>query len=141
MKKFFYIINLICILILFSSCTTPTEQLATEENSMSYSSEYYSLFDFSDIYTPIYSSVYSYTPEKESDSASKENNSSELHYDENIVFITDTGEKYHRATCGSLWNSSHNTTPNEAWKQGYSPCSKCNPPLPDELEEYFASLQ
>lgn len=53
-----------------------------------------------------------------------------------IVYITDTGEKYHRYNCGSLWNSSYAITANEAWKKGYFPCLKCMPPPPDSWNDY-----
>lgn len=54
-----------------------------------------------------------------------------------IVYITDTGEKYHLSSCASLWKSSHALTVDEAWNKGYFPCLKCLPPLPDfVLQQY-----
>lgn len=44
------------------------------------------------------------------------------------VYITDTGSKYHRSSCGSLWNSSSAATLQQALNWGYEPCQKCNPP-------------
>ena len=44
------------------------------------------------------------------------------------VYITDTGEKYHRSNCGSLWNSKHAIDLEEAIDRGYEPCRRCNPP-------------
>ena len=44
------------------------------------------------------------------------------------VYITDTGTKYHRVTCGSLYRSQHAISLSEAVKDGYKPCERCNPP-------------
>lgn len=44
------------------------------------------------------------------------------------VYITDTGEKYHRDGCNSLWNSQIERTLTEALSQGYTPCKRCSPP-------------
>ena len=44
------------------------------------------------------------------------------------VYITDTGEKYHRISCGSLWNSQHAVTLQQAINRGYEPCGRCHPP-------------
>lgn len=44
------------------------------------------------------------------------------------VYITDTGEKYHRAGCQYLRKSSHPISLSEAKAEGYTPCSKCDPP-------------
>ena len=44
-----------------------------------------------------------------------------------IVYITRTGECYHRAKCSYL-KSSIEITLEEAYIRGYRPCSKCNPP-------------
>lgn len=43
------------------------------------------------------------------------------------VYVTDTGEKYHRAGCRYLRRSS-NPISLSAARQGYSPCSVCDPP-------------
>lgn len=45
-----------------------------------------------------------------------------------IVYITDTGEKYHRISCGSLWNSQHAITLQQAINRGYEACQRCSPP-------------
>lgn len=45
---------------------------------------------------------------------------------ETIVYITNTGSKYHRASCSYL-KSKSTITKEKAISQGYSPCSKCNP--------------
>lgn len=43
-----------------------------------------------------------------------------------IVYITNTGSKYHRAGCSYL-KSKKAITKEQAVSQGYSPCSRCNP--------------
>lgn len=45
-----------------------------------------------------------------------------------IVYITDSGEKYHRSGCSYLANSSHAISLADAAARGYAPCSRCNPP-------------
>ena len=45
-----------------------------------------------------------------------------------IVYITKTGEKYHRDGCQYLRKSKIETTLKNAASNGYTPCSKCNPP-------------
>lgn len=52
------------------------------------------------------------------------NNSSE------IVFITDTGYAYHCDGCSYL-KSRRAVTLQYAAEHGYSPCSRCHPPIPD----------
>ena len=47
--------------------------------------------------------------------------------EEDIVYITETGEKYHRAGCQYLRNSSQEIARGEAEARGLTPCSKCNP--------------
>lgn len=48
--------------------------------------------------------------------------------DEITVYITDTGERYHRDGCSSLRRSKHAITLSEAVAEGYTPCHNCNPP-------------
>lgn len=43
-----------------------------------------------------------------------------------IVYVTDKGTKYHRSGCSYL-TSSHALTIEEAERQGYGPCSRCDP--------------
>jgi hypothetical protein len=45
-----------------------------------------------------------------------------------IVYITDTGKKYHISDCQYLWNSKHETTLEQAKAEGNKPCSICDPP-------------
>lgn len=47
--------------------------------------------------------------------------------DNTIVYITKSGQKYHRANCTYLRKSKISITLGEAKKEGYTPCSKCNP--------------
>jgi hypothetical protein len=42
-----------------------------------------------------------------------------------IVYVTDTGEKYHRSGCPHLRGSSHPMAISEAQAQGYTACSDC----------------
>lgn len=45
------------------------------------------------------------------------------------VYVTKTGEKYHRSGCQYLSKSKIAMDLSEA-AESYSPCSKCNPPTP-----------
>lgn len=42
-----------------------------------------------------------------------------------VVYITNTGKKYHAANCSSLRKSKHAITLANAKASGYTPCSKC----------------
>lgn len=44
------------------------------------------------------------------------------------VYITETGEKYHRSGCQYLRKSKIPISLGKAVERGYSRCSKCNPP-------------
>lgn len=44
-----------------------------------------------------------------------------------IVYVTDTGSKYHRSGCSYL-RSKNPITLEKAISQGYGACSRCNPP-------------
>ena len=48
-----------------------------------------------------------------------------------IVYVTEYGSKYHRITCGSLYNSAFPMELNEALEDGYGPCGRCHPPFPE----------
>jgi micrococcal nuclease len=48
--------------------------------------------------------------------------------DQITVYITRTGAKYHRASCGYLRKSSIPISLKDACASGYTPCSRCNPP-------------
>ena len=43
-----------------------------------------------------------------------------------IVYVTDTGSKYHRASCSYL-KSKNSISKKDAIEQGYTACSRCNP--------------
>jgi hypothetical protein len=43
------------------------------------------------------------------------------------VYITDTGERYHRGDCRYLRYSKHAVSLKEAKRQGYTPCKVCRP--------------
>lgn len=53
-------------------------------------------------------------------------NSSDI--DKLKVYVTDSGSKYHLAGCSYLSESSNELSLDKAKKEGYTPCSKCNPP-------------
>lgn len=44
------------------------------------------------------------------------------------VYITETGEKYHQSGCQYLKKSKIAIDLEKAKSQGYTPCSRCNPP-------------
>jgi hypothetical protein len=44
-----------------------------------------------------------------------------------IVYITETGEKYHKGSCRFLSKSKIEISLESAIKQGYEPCSVCKP--------------
>ena len=54
--------------------------------------------------------------------------SPEMDYDTNTVYVTDTGENYHREDCQYLFQSKIPITLDAA-KDVYSPCSVCEPPI------------
>jgi len=45
------------------------------------------------------------------------------------VYITKTGSKYHTASCSYLRNSKIPIELKDAITEGYTPCSRCNPPV------------
>lgn len=47
---------------------------------------------------------------------------------ETIVYITETGSKYHRSNCRHLADSKSEISLSDAVAQGYEPCGTCNPP-------------
>ena len=48
--------------------------------------------------------------------------------EENTVYVTNSGNRYHRDNCRTLRRSKIAVTLEDAVKSGYSPCSICNPP-------------
>jgi len=51
-----------------------------------------------------------------------------------IVYVTKTGEKYHTSNCSYLRKSKIEKSLSDAVDEGYEPCSRCHPPVLDELE-------
>ena len=47
------------------------------------------------------------------------------------VFVTNTGTKYHVYGCSYLSKSCNLRTLEDAVREGYTACSRCNPPLPN----------
>jgi len=45
------------------------------------------------------------------------------------IYVTKSGHKYHRANCRYLRQSKIKIKLGEAVKEGYTPCSVCNPPV------------
>jgi hypothetical protein len=41
------------------------------------------------------------------------------------VYVTRTGHKYHKATCGSIKRSKIPMSRSEAIKKGFTPCKRC----------------
>lgn len=58
---------------------------------------------------------------------SSSSSSSDSKKKETTVYITDTGEKYHRGSCRYLRKSKHSISLSEAKSMGYTPCSVCKP--------------
>jgi micrococcal nuclease len=50
--------------------------------------------------------------------------------EESVVYITETGRKYHREGCRYLERSKIPIHLSTAFSMGYEPCGHCNPPLP-----------
>lgn len=69
--------------------------------------------------------LYSYTPPTQTPSTSYSATDSDY---EITVYITDTGNKYHRYTCQYLYDSCYSISLEDAIYEGYEPCSVCNPP-------------
>ena len=55
-------------------------------------------------------------------------NSSHSNPQKTIVYITETGVKYHRSYCQYLYDSKYAIDLEKAIARGYTRCSKCNPP-------------
>jgi micrococcal nuclease len=45
------------------------------------------------------------------------------------VYVTNSGQKYHRESCGALSRSKIAVSLGEAWLSGYEPCGICTPPV------------
>jgi micrococcal nuclease len=46
-----------------------------------------------------------------------------------VVYVTNTGKKYHREDCSSLSRSKIALPLGDAWQSGYEPCGICTPPV------------
>lgn len=57
-----------------------------------------------------------------------------------VVYITKTGKCYHSDGCSSLSKSKIETTLQRAVDKGYTPCSKCKPPVLDAGNTTAASV-
>lgn len=70
--------------------------------------------------------------QNDDNSEANSNNSSQASessaYGDTIVYVTKSGTKYHRRSCGYLFESKKSITLKKAVEHGYSPCSRCNPP-------------
>lgn len=62
------------------------------------------------------------------DSNYDSNYSDEDYENSTTVYITDSGSKYHRASCSYLSNSKHEISLKKAVKKGYTRCTRCKPP-------------
>jgi len=62
-----------------------------------------------------------------SNSNSGSSNGSGSGAEESSVYITDTGNKYHKSSCSYLSKSKILISREEAKKNGYGPCSVCKP--------------
>ena len=65
---------------------------------------------------------------KQEGTSGKDDFKSSAENEDVVVYITETGEKYHREECSSLKDSKIETSLSEAKKAGYEPCKKCAPP-------------
>ena len=43
------------------------------------------------------------------------------------VYVTNSGEKFHKENCQSLSNSKHEKNYDDAIKEGFTPCGVCKP--------------
>jgi endonuclease G len=51
-----------------------------------------------------------------------------------IVYVTNTGERYHTEQCSSVRNSKIEISLEDAVKRGYEPCGRCKPPVLNDDE-------
>ena len=59
--------------------------------------------------------------------SSAEDETTQIENIEDVVYITDTGTKYHAKGCQYLSQSCKEIDRSEAEDKGYTPCSRCNP--------------
>ena len=53
----------------------------------------------------------------------------EYYMDETIVYVTETGTKYHTEDCSYLSSTKIPISLEQAILEGREPCSRCNPPI------------
>lgn len=70
----------------------------------------------------------SYTPIRSSSVSSSWSDSRRPHFDDGKIYVTDTGECYHRSWCSSLDKSKIEISLEDAQDRGYRPCGRCHPP-------------
>ena len=71
------------------------------------------------------SSTKSSTSNVTTSSNSKSNSTTIQNENSTIVYVTKTGEKYHKSSCSYLRNSKIQMNLSDAKSQGYTPCSRC----------------
>ena len=67
-------------------------------------------------------------PQADSSQSEPQADSSQSEPQSITVYITETGEKYHQIGCQYLKKSKIAIDLEKAKSQGYTPCSRCNPP-------------
>ena len=67
-------------------------------------------------------------PQADSSQSEPQADSSQSEPQSITVYITETGEKYHQSGCQYLKKSKIAIDLEKAKSQGYTPCSRCNPP-------------
>ena len=71
--------------------------------------------------------AYDVSPAQQPKQETIQQDSQQNNYYSIVVYVTNTGSKYHVAGCSYL-RSKNSITLADAKTQGYSPCSRCNPP-------------
>lgn len=69
-----------------------------------------------------------YSSSGASGSSNSSSTSSSVSNSGTMVYVTDTGSKYHRYGCQYLRESCHGMTLSKAKQAGYTACSRCDPP-------------
>ena len=116
MKKLISYILIISLCLSLSGCYTKKDV----------ETAYYNGFHAAaDEYEPLIDSLEYEIADYKSDLGSSSSRSSST-TNGNIVYVTKSGDKYHRRNCSYL-KSSYPMHKNEAIEKGYSRCSLCNP--------------
>jgi competence protein ComEC len=114
MKKVVSIILTICLLLPMASCSSTNTTSPTRTQHATSAPSYQT--------PPVISNDYAEQIYEIPESSDKQ---------EIIVYVTRTGEKYHSAGCQYLSQSCIPMSLEDAVDEGYTPCSKCNPPRLD----------